>query len=105
MTSKDYARIAASSMSLIGDLRRAQKQFDALAAESKDLVTQHDNETSIAFLGRIAAAAHEARYDAMKKETLAQVQKAVDPTSPEPNIHQPTTRVGRLLSNLANVVG
>lgn len=105
MTSKDYARIAAQSLSLIGDLRRAEKTLDTLANESKELVTQKPDEGTVAFLGRLASAAHEARYDAMKKETLEQVAKAIDPKTPASSIHQPTTRMGRMLSNLAHVVG
>lgn len=105
MTSNDYARIASQALSLIGDLRRAEKTLDKLSSEAKDLVTQSTDEGTVAFLGRIASAAHEARYDAMKKETLEQVAKAIDPKSPTSSIHQPTTRMGRMLSNLAHVVG
>lgn len=104
ISSKTLSSIRQSSLTLIGDIRAAQRNCDALFEQAREagiLPQRGENETEIAYLAKIAANATEAEADVRKQETLDEVKEI---TTGQRRVGHSTT-VGRFFGKLANIAG
>jgi hypothetical protein len=104
ITSAQYASLATKALTLITDIRSAQKRADAIYAQADTLgiaSAAQPNGTEIMVLARIAAMAVEQKHDAMKVEAMAEVTQVTEGR----RTSGPSTWIGRKLTSLANIAG
>lgn len=105
MKSQNYARLSTNALNLIADLHEAEKNYDKVVEEAAELGVKHDDkdETMLAFLGRVAAAAVEKKHDEEKKEALEWVANSLN-NEPSTN-RRPRSLIGRTLGRLSQAIG
>lgn len=104
ITSAQYASLASKALTLIGDIRAAQKRADAIYAQADAIgissaPLEKENESHL--LARIAATATERKHDAMKLEAMDEITQVAEGR----RTSGPSTWIGRKLTSLANIAG
>lgn len=107
ITSKEYAILKTKCLNLIGDLRKAQGQLEHIEDFKHGIALNCDrteDESELAYLGRIASECTELEHDALRREALAEVDAKLHGMQPVAT-RQPVSWLGRKLSAVAQVVG
>lgn len=103
-TSNSYATFSQKGLTLIADIKSVQSRIDRCVEEAGELGIKSpvgENETEIAYLGRLVATATERKHDLLKREAmddLAAVQRGEKAVAPQ-------SFIGRKLNALARFAG
>ena len=104
VTSAQYASLSRSSLSAIADLNDLSRRVETIITNARELgvsLAIGDNESEIAFLGRIAASATERCHDLQKAEAL----ENINAIQRGERTSTPQSWLGRKLSNLSRIAG